>query len=132
MQTRPADDLTLSAAVGYSLDSRRAKDDARLRGLGDVNRAPSMTLGIDYRSGDAFLNSQLRSRQGDDNERGTTAELDLGYNVIASRAGSLGLDVTARAMDGTYAADFFSVNAAQSAASGWRQFAAEGGVQRVG
>jgi MipA family protein len=132
VQTQPASGLNASAALGVSLDSRRAKDEARYQGLADIKEAPAVILGLDYRLGDAFVASRLRSRLGSENGRGTTVDVDLGYNVIASRAGVLGLGLTARAMDSTYARNFFGVTSAQAAASGLRAFDAEGGAQRVG
>jgi MipA family protein len=132
VQAQPAGGLSVSAAVGVSLDSRRAKDESRYTGLGDIKEAPALILGLDYRVGAAFLGSRVRSRLGSDNGRGSTADIDLGYNAITSRAAVLGVGVTARAMDGTYARNFFGVNAAQAAASGLQRFSAGSGLQRAG
>lgn len=121
-----------SASVGASFDAREAKDDARLNGLGDIGMVPAINLGLDYAAGKAFVKGKLISRVGNSNERGTLFEVDAGYNVVASRSGVLGLGLQAKAMDNTYASNFFGVSAQQSAASGLPVFNASGGVASVG
>ena len=121
-----------SASVGASFDAREAKDDARLNGLGDIGMVPAINLGLDYAAGKAFVKGKLISRLGNSNERGTLFEVDAGYNVVASRSGVLGLGLQAKAMDNTYASNFFGVSAQQSAASGLAAFNANGGLQSIG
>ena len=124
--------LTASAALGADFTSRKAKDGARLKGLGDIGAAAAIRLGLDYKAGNAFAGAKLISRLGSSNGRGTLLEVDAGYNVLASRIGVLGLGLQAKAMDGTYAQNFFGVSAGQSLASGLPAFAAGSGLQSIG
>lgn len=121
-----------SASFGASFDKREAKDDLRLSGLGDVGAAPAIHLALDYKLGNAFAKTKLISRVASSNEQGTLLEAEAGYNVFASRAGVLGLGLQVKAMDGTYASNFYGVSASQSAASGLRVFNAKAGLASVG
>lgn len=131
-QFRPAEGLTLKAALGVSTDMRRAKDDARLQGLKDIKATGALNLKLDYRLGDAFLAGAMRRRLGDSDSRGTTFDTDLGYNLVASGATRVDLGVSVKAMDKAYAKTFFSISDAQSAASGLAAFKADGGLQSAG
>lgn len=121
-----------SASAGVSFDTRKAKDDARLTGLGNISAAPAIRLGLDHELGDAFVNGTLISRLGNSNERGTLFEADVGYKILASRSGVLAVGLQVKAMDATYARNFFGVSAQQSAASGLPVFHANGGLQSIG
>jgi MipA family protein len=132
VQAKPAQGFTASAALGISLDSRRAKDDRRYQGLGDIKEAPALILGLEYELGDAFVSTSLKSRLGSSGRRGTTIDADLGYNILATRSALLGIGATAGAMDSTYARNFLGVSAAQSSASGLTEFNATSGIQRAG
>lgn len=121
-----------SASVGADFSRRKAKDDARLNGLVDIGIAPAMRLGLDYKLGRDFVSGKLISRLGSSDGRGTLFEADAGYNVLSNPAGVLGLGLQVKAMDGTYARNFFGVSAQQSAASGLPVFNAEGGLQSIG
>ena len=126
------DGLKASASVGASFDSRKAKDDARLNGLGDIGVAPAVRLGLDYRVGQTFASAEVVSRLGSSDGRGTLLEAEAGYNLLASRAGVLGVGLEVKAMDSTYARNFFGVSAAQSAASGLPAFNAQSGDSQRG
>lgn len=132
VQTKPAEGFTASAALGISLDSRRAKDDRRYQGLGDIKEAPAVILGLEYELGDAFVSTGLKSRLGSGTRRGTIVDADLGYNILATREALLSVGATVRGMDRTYARNFLGVSATQSAASGLTQFNAGSGIQRAG
>ena len=124
--------LKASASLGASFNSRKAKDDTRLNGLGDIGSAATIRVGLDYKLGQAFVSGAVISRLGDSNGRGTQFEVDAGYTVLASRSGIFALGLEAKAMDGTYARNFFGVSAQQSAASGLAAFNANGGLQSIG
>lgn len=132
VSTELLEGLKGSASLGASFDKREAKDDARLNGLGDVGIAPAVHLALDYKLGNAFAKTKLVSRLGSGNEKGTLLEAEVGYNVLASRAGVLGLGLQVKAVDGTYASNFFGVSASQSAASGLSAFNAKAGIASVG
>ncbi len=127
-----ADGLTGSAAIGFDLTSRKEKESPRLVGLGDVNAAGALLLGLDYRLGDAFAKAGLSSRLGSGNRRGTSFDVDLGYNLVKTQSLVLGAGLNLRTMDNTYARNFFGVNAQQSAASKLPLFKASGGLQSAG
>jgi MipA family protein len=132
VQMQPAAGLMLKAALGYSTDTRRAKDDVRFQGLKDIKATGALNLKLDYKLGDAFLAGAVRSRLGNSDSRGTTMDTDLGYNLIAGGAMRVDLGVHAKAMDKSYAKTFFSISEAQSAASGLAVFKADGGLQSAG
>ncbi|WP_339079321.1 MipA/OmpV family protein [Pseudomonas sp. TMP9] len=124
--------LKASASLGASLNARKTKDDSRLNGLGDIGSAPTIRLGMEYKLGKAFVGGTVISRLGSSNGRGTQLEVDAGYTVLASRAGIVALGLEVKAMDNTYARNFFGVSAQQSAASGLATFNANGGLQSIG
>lgn len=125
-------DLKVSASLGASFNARKAKDDARLNGLGDIGSAATIRLGMEYKLGKAFFGGTVISRLGSGNGRGTQFEVDAAYTVLASRAGIFALGLEAKAMDDTYARNFFGVSPQQSAASGLAAFNAHGGLQSIG
>ncbi len=127
-----AQGLTASAAFGYDPASREEKESTRLVGLGDVKSTGALLLGLDYRLGDAFAKAGLSSRLGSDNRRGTSFDIDLGYNFVKTQSWILGAGVNLRTMDNTYARNFFGVNAQQSATAKLKAFNAGGGLQSAG
>jgi MipA family protein len=131
-QTKLTEGLTASAALGLSFDKRRTKDSPRFAGLSDVKESPALIVSLDYKLGEAFLNTDLRSRLGGESQRGSLVSADLGYTVGSGQWGALSAGVTAKAMDDTYARNFFGVSAIQSAASGLPVHHASGGLQRSG
>ena len=132
VQSTLMEGLTGSVAVGVDLAERKAKDESRLTGLGDIDMAPALRLGLNYKAGSAFLNNQLTARLGDANGRGTLLDTDLGYTVLASRSAIVAVGVNLKGMDDSYARNFFGVSAAQAAASGLSTFQAQSGLQSSG
>jgi MipA family protein len=132
VQSKPLEGLTISASLGVNFDSRRAKDDQRYRGLGDIREALAQNLSLEYEIGDAFIATSSSIRLGSREKRGSTFDVDLGYNLPAAKSFFASVGLTARAMDSTYARNFLGVNAQQAAASGLPRFNAESGVQRAG
>jgi MipA family protein len=131
-QLKPLEGLTASASLGINLDSRRAKDDPRYRGLGDVREALAQNLSLEYEIGDAFIATSASIRLGSRDKRGSTFDADLGYNLPATKSLFASVGLTARAMDSAYARNFLGVSAQQAAASGLPRFTAQSGVQRAG
>ncbi len=127
-----AQGLKGSAAIGFDLTSRKEKESTRLVGLGDVNAAGALLLGLDYQLGDAFAKAGLSSRLGSGNRRGTSVDVDLGYNVIKTQGLVLAAGLNLNTMDNTYARNFFGVSAQQSAASKLPGFNASGGLKSAG
>lgn len=130
LRARPLEGLTTSAALGLSLDARRAKDDVRLRGLGDVKERAALILKVDYAFAQSSVSAEVSSRLGQ--QRGSLLNFEFGQNVLATSKGQYTLGVNARLMDARYARTFFEVNAAQATASGLRRFDAGAGLQRAG
>lgn len=131
-QSKLSDGLIASAAISFDPTERRAQDDVRLNGLGNINMAPAVRLGLNYRSGKTFVNANVVSRLAANNARGTVFEADIGYNVIASRSAIVGVGLNLKGMDSTYARNFFGVSTSQSTASGLAAFDAKGGLQSSG
>jgi outer membrane scaffolding protein for murein synthesis (MipA/OmpV family) len=131
-QAELAPGLTGSASLGISLDSRRAKDDARFQGLGNIPEAFAPKLSLGYETGDFFLSAGATFRLGSGNRRGATLDTDVGYNLLTTKSVLLSVGLTAKAMDSTYARNFLSVSAHQSLASGLPTFNARRGLQRAG
>lgn len=121
-----------SASLGADYESRKAKDDARLNGLGDIDIAAAIRVGLSYEIGKGFVNTNLISRLGSSNGRGTLLEAEAGFNVLAARAGLFSLGLQAKVLDSTYARNFFGVSAQQSVASGLPEFSAKSGLASVG
>jgi MipA family protein len=131
-QGKLADGLSASAAQGAQMDSRLEEDDRRYAGLGNVRFVPALQLGLEYERGRAFAVSGINYRLGKRDQRGGLFNLDLGYKVLAGRAGSLSMGVAAKFMDAEYGRNFFGVSAQQSAASVLPMYDAGAGIYRSG
>ena len=127
-----ADGLTLSTSLALDLASRRAEDAPRLIGFRDIGETFALRLGVEYELGPAFVNAALLSRLGREYRRGTSLETDAGWNVVASEAGVYGVGVNLRAMDDTYARNFFGVDDRQASTASLRRFDASGGLLSAG
>ena len=132
VQTEVMKGLTVSAAVGASIDERKRKDNPKLAELHDISAAPALVFGTDYVIGRAFIDLNLSERIGRQDRKGGVASLDLGYNVWNGSGLNLGVGATAQAMDKTYAKNFFGIDAAQAAASGLPVFDAKAGLKDAG
>jgi MipA family protein len=124
--------FSVGASIGADLTTRRAKDDARFQGLVDIKAAPVARIFADYSDGDFSVKAALRSRAGRSSGRGTTLEIDAGYNLIATSSGALTIGFIAVAMDNKYADNFFGISPEQSLNSGLQQFDAKSGVRDTG
>lgn len=124
--------LTLSAAIGMSVDERRAKDSARLDDLKSISVAPDVLLGAHYAYERAFIDLGLSERVGRQERKGGLLSVDLGLDLVSNAGLNLAAGVTAHAMDKNYAHNFFGIDAAQSAASGLPTFAAKAGLKDAG
>jgi MipA family protein len=124
--------LKLSGALGIDLNSRDPKDDPRLTGLRKIGVAPALRLKAEYGFGDIDLSALLVNRLGSDAKRGTSLQLEGGYNLLKGQQylGTVGL--SARLIDGKFADNFLSVSPQDSAASGLRPFKAGNGLLDAG
>lgn len=126
------ENLKLSAALGFDLTRRKASDDSRLNGLGDIKETAALRLIAKYRTGPVFAETKLLSRLGSDQTRGSIASAEGGYSLFATRDSGIDLGLTVRWMDSSYSRNFFGVSAAQSAASGLKAFNASSGIESAG
>jgi MipA family protein len=124
--------LKLSGALGIDLNSRDPKDDPRIAGLRKVGAAPALRLKAEYGFGDLGVSALLASRLGSDVKRGSSLQLEGGYNLLKGQQylGTVGL--SARLMDGKFADNFLSVSPQDSAASGLRPYKAGSGLLDAG
>jgi outer membrane scaffolding protein for murein synthesis (MipA/OmpV family) len=124
--------LQLSTSLGFDLTRRQAKDDSRLNGLADINGTGAVRLGAKYRSNPVFAEAKLTTRLGGELKRGSIVSLEGGYSPFATRDAGVDVGLALRWMDSNYSRNFFSVSAAQSAASGLAVFNANSGMQSAG
>ena len=117
--------------VGVLRFPRKEKDDSALRGLGDVPWAVELGLFAEY-WWVPWLRSRVEVRQGFHGHHGTTS--DLMVDAVVPVSGQLTLSGGPRMTLATSSAisPYFSVDAAQSLASGLPQFEAKGGIYSVG
>jgi MipA family protein len=124
--------LKLSGALGIDLTNRDPKDDPRLTGLRKISAAPALRLKAEYGFGDIDLSALMVNRLGSNAKRGSTVQLEGGYNLLKGQQyrGSVGL--SARLTDGKFADNFLSVSPQDSAASGLRPYKAGSGLLDAG
>lgn len=117
--------------VGKIRLPRREGDDPRLVGLGDVGWAYELGIFADYMWA-PWLRTRVEVRQGFGAHEGLAADLtaDLIAPVTRQLTLSAGPRITLANTPAT--SPYFSVNAAQSAASGLPIYNAKGGVRSVG
>jgi outer membrane protein len=110
---------------------RKESDDARLRGLGDVNWAVELGVFAEYWPVQ-WLRTRAEVRQGIGGHRGIVS--DLTADVVHPVTGQLTLSVGPRVTLVSAAANrpYFSIDAVQSAASGLPVFDARGGLYSYG
>ena len=129
---QPVENLTLSLALGVSLDERKAADDRRLTGLKDVSYTPEARFDARYEIRRCFLEVTLRSRLGQAAGRGTELDVDAGRLLLAQGTHYVSAGLTVSFMDETYARTFFAISPGQAAITGLRPFPARSGLKDVG
>ncbi len=123
------DNYHLGASVSFDFQSRRASDDARLRGLPDVHYGPKLRLFADY-TWWAFTGSAAVYQDIAGTGQGLTAMADLFVSApLGELLLSAGPGITWA--NATYTNTFFGVNAQESAASGLPRYAAGSGLRDV-
>jgi len=110
---------------------RKEADDARLRGLGDIDGTTRVGTFARYTQG--WLSARLSvSSDVGNNQQGTVAELGLNANWAVSRQLVLSAGPSLTWANGEYMQTFFGIDALQSERSGRPQYRAGGGVSSVG
>lgn len=139
--------LTVSTSIGYAQGRSESDDDKNLRGLGDVDGAPTANFHAEYEVGMITpylgVSQHLGGTDGLQVEVGVESMIPLtslvgdrkqnhNHNNGDGRRGlALTLGVSTEWVDDNYAEGFFGVDAAQSAGSGLQQYSAKGGFKSV-
>jgi MipA family protein len=123
---------TASIALAPDLNSRDPDAGQRFRGLSRVSPTPAVRLKLAYEINDFTLSSVVSWRLSNESRRGTTLELEGGYNILASRNVTLNAGVTARYMDTAFAKNLLSVSSEDSARSGLPVYRARSGLLDAG
>lgn len=134
-ELRLNEQLSFSAALAPDMERRRAKDDKRLTGLGEVKWAPALRLGAELNAGPLLLSAGTSTRLGKGKElggRGTRVEFDAGYALRPMPGVGLIVGASAQLMDGKLASALFGVTPAQAAASGLAVHQADAGLTSLG
>ena len=110
---------------------REESDDARLRGLGDIDGTTRLGAFAKYTQG--WLSARVSvATDVADNRQGTTAELGVSANWAVSRRLVLSAGPSVTWSDSEHMQTFFGIDALQSQRSGRPQYRAGGGVSSIG
>lgn len=122
-----ADNYHVGASLSFDFQSRNVADDARLRGLGDVDDGPKLRLFADYTVW-AFTGAVAVYQDIVGQGQGTTASADL-YASLPLPGWLFSVGPGLSWANAVYTRTLFGVSAAQSAASGLPQYATGSGVR---
>ncbi|VXC69057.1 Structural protein MipA [Burkholderia sp. 8Y] len=119
----------VGASLSFDFQSRKASDDARLKGLPDVHYGPKLRLFADY-TWWAFTGAAAVYQDIAGTGQGLTAMTDL---LMSAPLGKLLVTVGPGVTwaNAAYTRTFFGVNAQESAASGLPQYATRSGLRDV-
>jgi outer membrane scaffolding protein for murein synthesis (MipA/OmpV family) len=128
-------DFTLSAALGYDGGREDHKknyfsgsDD--LKGMGNINGSAQAVLSVGYQVGTVGLS--LTTKQNiNHREYGSTYIFGANVPLYTSTTDQVGFGASVVYGDNKHMQTYFGVTAAQSAASGYRQYTAKGGVESI-
>ncbi len=118
------------ASLG-AFKARREADDARLRGLGDIDGTTRVGAFARYTQGWLSARVSVAADVGG-NHQGTVAELGLNANWAVSRRLVLSAGPSVTWSNGEYMQTFFGIDALQAERSGRPQYRAGGGVSSIG
>lgn len=121
-------DLSLSANVGYE-SGRDESDHPALRGLGDIKFAATIGAKASYEWGPVELYAGIDQTLG--GSESLIGTIGVGYAAPVTERLILEANAEAILANDKHMNAYFGVNAAQSAASGLRQYKAEAGLKRV-
>lgn len=124
-------DTGLSLWPAFNIVGKRdANGTSYLRGLGDVDTAYELGLGVSYTHG--FVRGMAEVRRGFGGHEGVVGV--VGVDAILKPVDKLTVEVGPRVTfaDSQYMKTYFGVDAAQATASGYRQFDARAGVKSIG
>jgi outer membrane protein len=119
---------TVGAIVsGDVIEPRQESDDARLRGLGDIDSTVRAGVFASYKIGWLILRGSAQSDIAD-NGQGTIASFDAEATYRPTSRLSLSAGPGVRWADDEYTQTFFGVDAEQAANSDFAQYSASGGA----
>lgn len=121
-------DFKFSAKVGYET-GRDDGDHIALRGLGDIDFAATIGGKVAYEWGPVELYAGIDQTLG--GSESLIGTVGVGYSAPVSEKLILGANAEAVLANDKHMQAYFGVNAAQSAASGLRQYKPEAGLKRV-
>lgn len=110
---------------------RDESDDARLRGLGDIDAGADVGAFVRWNAQPVSLSATLEQGVGG-NVTGTTVRLNAAYALSINRNNSLRFDASVDWADTEVMQGFFGISAPQSARSGLPIYAASSGIRRYG
>ena len=117
--------------VGAIRLSRKQGDDTKLLGLGDVDTAYEFGIFAEYMWA-SWLRTRAEVRQGTGGHHGIVADLTSDAIAPVSRQLTLSAGPRMTLASNSATSPYFSITAAQSAASGLPAFDAKGGVRSIG
>jgi len=139
---RPADGLSLSAALVLDSHWRRRKDlPAAWASLDEVKFAPALRLAAQWQlerfsvelSSSSRLGTLSRGAAGSKNKKGGhSVQLDASYGLLATPGLALAAGVSVEAMDARLGQALFGVDASQAASSKLRVHSVRAGVASAG
>lgn len=122
--------LEFGPALTYRF-GRDESDDARLRGLGNIDAGADVGAFVRWNAKPLSLSATLDQGVGG-NVTGTTVRLNAGYALSINRSNSLRLDATLDWADTEVMQGFFGISAPQAARSGLAAYSAAAGIRRYG
>lgn len=125
-------EASLGFAIGYDFNERAAADDPRLTGLSDVETGALLTVFAEYGLGIADLEFEVSHGLGSDGHEGTLATLAAAFETQATPRLSLSAKPFVTWADSSYTQAFYSVTAAEAAASSFARYEAGSGIERAG
>lgn len=125
------DSLSIGAALSHDIDDpREESDDARLRGLGDIDASTHGTLFMNYERDWYSMSASVSSDIGDKGQ-GTVAKLEAeaSYQLLPRLQLTAGPGVTFA--DGEHMQTFFGVDQQQASASRFNAYEADSGLTEL-
>ena len=130
--SHPFGGLVASISLADDRNNREPSAGRKYRGLRPLSETAAARLKLDYDFGDFTSSAIVSSRLSNSVRRGTTLELDGGYNVVTSPDLRINAGVSARLMDSTFARNLISVSPRDSLSSGLPVYRAGSGLLDAG
>ncbi len=124
--------LTAAISLADDRNNREPSAGKKFRGLRPLSETAAVRLKLDYDIGDFTTSAIVSSRLSNAVRRGTTLELDAGYNLVTSPDLRINTGVSTRLMDSTFARNLVSVSPRDSVGSGLPVYRAGSGLLDAG